>query len=118
ELVTRLPVQCGELSPSGSQIALGCTDGQVHLVAVDGFDSSPLLVTPTQTSRETTGVIQRLFGKRRVTTAFACLCPACRKSFELPGTRPGQGAPCPHCHRNLRLSSFIRMSDPVPTPSR
>jgi WD40 repeat protein len=107
ELGTRLPVQCAELSPTGNQIALGCTDGGIRLVAVDGFDSAPLVVTPTQTSQRTATLIQRLFGQSRLINALRCTCPACGQSFELPGTARGPSA-CPHCHRHLRLSNLVR----------
>src|SRR5262249_60033224 len=53
ELIGRLPVLCAQLAPSGSLIALGCETGQVRLVAVDGFDSMPLSVTATETTRRT-----------------------------------------------------------------
>jgi WD40 repeat protein len=112
EVATRHALQCAELAPSGDRIALGCGDGYVRLVAVDGFDSAPLVVTPTQTSRQTAGnLFQRLFGKRRITHAYHCTCPACRQSFELPRTTPAQPAPCPNCHRSLRLSPFVRTAD-------
>src|SRR5207248_9453462 len=34
---------CGALSAAGSEVALGCGDGRVCLVDVEGFDSAPLL---------------------------------------------------------------------------
>jgi WD40 repeat protein len=109
ELVTRLAVQSAEVSPAGDQVALGCADGQVRFVAVDGFDSLPLLATLTQTHRESRrNVFQRLFGKSALVPAYHCTCPACRQSFELPLHSPSQAAPCPHCRRNLRMSPFIR----------
>jgi WD40 repeat protein len=113
ELATQLSVQCGDLAPSGGQLVLGCADGRIRFVAVDGYDSAPLLVTPTQTSRHTANVFERLLGKTRVIHALQCTCPACRQSFELPGTRPGQPAPCPNCHRSLRLTSFHHTADPA-----
>jgi WD40 repeat protein len=110
KLATRLPVQTAELSPSGAQIALGCADGRVYLVAVDGFDSVPLLVTPTQTGQKTANVFQRLLGKSRVTYTYQCTCPACRQSFELPSLTPLQSPSCPHCRRSLRFSSFTKVA--------
>jgi len=107
QLETRLPVQCAELAPVGGQIALGCSDGRVYLVAVEGFDSAPLLITPTQKGRESANVLQRLFGKRSITYTYLCTCPACRQPFEIPCSGPGQAASCPSCHRNLRLSRFV-----------
>jgi WD40 repeat protein len=110
EVSTRLAVQCAELSPAGDLIALGCTDGAVCLVAVDGFDDSPLVVTPTQTSRTTANLFQRLLGTSRVTHAFRCTCPACRQTFELPGSAPGQSA-CPYCHRPLRFAHVTQAAN-------
>jgi WD40 repeat protein len=110
QLITRLPVQCGDLASSGNQIALGCDDGRVHFVSVAGLDQSPLVITPLKTSRRTATVLDRLFGRSRVTAAYSCTCPACGHSFELPATSPGQPAPCPHCRRSLRLSALTRVA--------
>jgi hypothetical protein len=104
---TRLPVQCADLSPTGGQLALGCSDGRVCLVAVDGFDSAPLLVTPTQGTRQTANLFQRMLGKHRTVPTFEFTCPACRQAFELPPQSPGQAASCPACRRSLRLSPFV-----------
>jgi WD40 repeat protein len=111
ELSTGLSVQCGELSPSGGQIALGCGDGRVHLVGVDDFDRAPLVITATLTRRETATALQRFFGKKRVTDAYQCTCPACRKSFELTGNAAGSAAPCPGCRRRLRINQVARVAD-------
>jgi WD40 repeat protein len=111
ELATRLAVQCADITPSGSQLALGCGDGQVRFAALEGYDHVPLLVTPTQTSRLQATLLQRLFGKSRVIFAYECTCPVCRQSFELPGTSPGQTAPCPYCRRHLRISSLMRTTE-------
>ncbi len=110
ELATRLSVQSADLAPSGSQLALGCADGRVYFVAVDGFDSTSLLVTPTQTSRRTANVLQRLFGTSRLHHTYRFTCPACRYTFELAHTAPGQPAPCPSCHRNLRIGSHMKIA--------
>jgi WD40 repeat protein len=114
DLSTRMAVQCAELAPSGGQVAVGCADGRIRLIAVDGFDNAPLLVTPTQTSRQAPGnVFQRLFGKPRITLAYRCTCPACRQTFELSRTAPDQAASCPHCHRSLRISPMVRTPEAV-----
>jgi WD40 repeat protein len=107
EFTTRMPVLCGDLSPSGGQIALGCSDGGVCLVAVDGFDTTPLMVTPTQSSRQTANLLERLLGKHRLIPTYECTCPACRQSFELPTQVPDQPASCPACRRSLRLSPLV-----------
>ena len=113
ELITRLPVQCADLSPSGGQIVLGCDDGRPRFVAVAGFEHHPLVVTPIQTRRRTRTVLDRLLGRSRITSDYSCTCPACGRSFHLQGTRPGQPAPCPHCRRSLRLSTLTRVVSEV-----
>jgi WD40 repeat protein len=110
ELITGKAVHCGDLAPAGSQLALGCADGRLHFIAVQGCDDSPLVVTPIQTQERTRTVLDRLFGRSRVTTAYRCVCPACGGSFELSSTTPGQTARCPRCRRSLRLSSLMRVA--------
>ncbi len=83
-------------------IALGCGDGRVSLVAVEGFDSAPLAVTAKRSFRDGAGVFRRLLGGSRPTPVYLCTCPACRQSFELPGTAPEQPTPCPGCRRRVR----------------
>lgn len=113
DLYTDLPVQCAALAPTGEQIALGCSDGGVRLVAVEGFDAAPMVVTATRTSKRTATKLQRLFGRSHVTHAYRCTCPACRQSFEVADDRLGQGmVPCPHCRRNLCVSSVAPALQP------
>jgi WD40 repeat protein len=113
ELATQLPVLCAEIDPSGSRVALGCGDGQVRFVAIEGLEDKPLVVTATQTSQRTATRMQRFFGKSSLQYAYTCTCPVCQRPFQLPQAQPGQQAPCPHCRRNLRLSSVMRV---VPEP--
>jgi WD40 repeat protein len=110
ELLARRPVQCAELAPDGMTIALGCGDGRVCFVTVDGLDGAPLFVTPTQRTRQTQGPLQRLLGRKRITHAYACTCPSCRHAFELPNGSLGQSAACPSCRRLLRLSQVARLA--------
>jgi WD40 repeat protein len=105
-LATRLPVQCAELAPSGGRIALGCEDGHIRLVAVEGFDSAPLLVTATRTSRRTATPLQRLLGKQRLILAYLCTCPVCRQAIELSAGDFARPLPCPGCHRQLRIAKY------------
>jgi WD40 repeat protein len=112
-LATHRPVQCAELAPGGGTIALGCEDGRVRFVAVDGLDAAALLVTPTQTTRETQSRLQKLLGRKRVTHAYACTCPTCRHGFEMPNGSLGQAASCPSCRRSLRLSRVARAAQPT-----
>jgi WD40 repeat protein len=109
-LVTRLPVHCADLDAAGSWIALGCGDGRIHFVQVEGTEDVPLLVTPTQTTRRTATRFQRLLGRSTVRQAYACTCPACRQSFEVAGAGPGHTAACPHCRRPLRFSGSMRVA--------
>lgn len=104
-LATSLPIQCAALAPSGGQLALGCEDGKVHFLALDGFDNTPLLITATATSRVTQTAWQKLLGKSVVVHSFLCVCPACRESFEL--TEKDQPAPCPNCRRKVRVGALV-----------
>lgn len=104
ELTTGLPVQCAELAPSGDRVALGCGNGQVRLVAVEGFDSAPLFVTATRTSRRTATRLQRLLGKHRLIYAYVCTCPVCRQAIEFSAGDSTRPVPCPGCHRQLRIA--------------
>jgi WD40 repeat protein len=103
ELNTGLPVQCASLSPSGAILALGCNDGRVCFVAVEGFDQAPLAITAAQTMRESAGVLRRLLGGAKPRPVYLCTCPACRLPFELPGTPSDQPATCPGCQRRVRV---------------
>src|SRR5438876_1807029 len=109
ELATSLQVQCGEISPSGGVIALGCSDGRVHMVALDDFDSEPLVVTAGQISRRTQTTLQKLIGKSNVKQSYLCRCPVCRQTFELTGGVPTQEVACPSCRRQLLISAVIPM---------
>ncbi len=105
ELETGWSVQCGALAPGGGQLSLGCGDGVVRFVAIDGTEEAPLLVKVSLTERHTANAFQRMLGRSRVVSAFSCKCPVCRRQFELPHGAPGQPAPCPHCRRKLRVST-------------
>jgi WD40 repeat protein len=111
ELLTRLPVQCGDLSPQGQTLAVGCGDGRVRLVAVEGLDGAPLLVMPTRTTRQVQNRLERLFGRRRLVHAYSCTCPRCRQSFEVSGSSLGQAADCPNCQRPIRVSPVARLQN-------
>lgn len=110
-VATRLPVQCAALAPAGNQIALGCENGQVRLVNIDGCDDVPLSVTATQTPRRRATALQRFFGRDTVTNAYVCVCPACRQSHDLPGAATEQPWPCPNCRRSLRARA-VRLAGP------
>lgn len=115
ELDTRLSVQAAALSPSGGQIALGCSDGQVNFVAVEGFDNAPLAITATQSVRVTATMFQRLFGKSCIKPVFACICPACRAPFELEQLDKNRAAACPQCRRSVRICAVTEAAEPLLT---
>jgi WD40 repeat protein len=104
-------LHCGALSACGSEVALGCGGGRVCLVEVEGFDSAPLLVVVTQSIRHTSTAFQRLMGKRTEISTYHGTCPVCLNAFEFPGNNPSVQAPCPHCHRQLRVSSVLAPGD-------
>jgi len=108
ELLTRTQVQSAALSPVGNQIAIACSNGMVRLIAVDGFDAAPLLVSLSRTSKRTASTIQKLFGKYNMEHHFHCVCPACRHSFEVPEGKAGLQISCAKCKRKLRTSGVVR----------
>lgn len=109
ELVTRLGVQCAVMSPTGTQIALACSNGRVRLIALDGVASAPLLVGVTKSSRRVASPWQKLFGRSRVVYSFQCTCPACRHTFDVAEPKNGAALACSHCKRKLRYSGAIRV---------
>jgi WD40 repeat protein len=100
------PVQAAELAPSGAQIALGCTDGLVRFVAVEGYDSTPLAITAVQTTRTSANMLQRLFRQHRIHSVFECTCPACRATFDIPLRQKNEAVNCPKCHRTIRICAI------------
>jgi WD40 repeat protein len=104
QLNVRQPVQCAALSPGGEQLALGGDDGTVRLVAIEGCENSPLVVTAAQSTRVSASRMQKLFGRRSVTQVYACTCPACRQPIEHLGSLPKEPVPCPNCRRLLRFN--------------
>jgi WD40 repeat protein len=109
ELLTRRAVQCAELAPDGRTLALGCEDGRVAFLAVDGLEAGPVLVTPREALRPRPSGWRRLFGGGGlISPAYACTCPSCQHAFELPGGALGQSAACPSCRRRLRVSGVAR----------
>jgi WD40 repeat protein len=103
DLITRLPVQCAQIAPSGKQIALGCDDGRVHFIGVEGFDGYPMLAMATPTPHKNGSALSRLFNRNHNSQAYSCTCPICRRTFELAGALPEHGSNCPHCQRSLRF---------------
>jgi WD40 repeat protein len=104
QLQTPFKVLCGELAPSGTQLALGAEDGQVYLVAVEGFEDAWMVVTAIQNLKPQATMLDRFFGKTRLMRMYSFTCPACRKSVELSAL-PAPPTPCPSCRRHLRVHS-------------
>jgi WD40 repeat protein len=113
QLALQSPVQCGALSPSGSQLAVGGEDGRVRFVAIEGCEGQPLVVTASETSRRTASRFQSLFGRSSVVKVYACVCPACRHSAEFLDLLPSAPAPCPHCRRPLRFNRKTLAGQPT-----
>lgn len=104
DLQSGLRPMSGDQAPSGEQFVFGCEDGSLHFVAVDGYEHSPLIVTPSQTVEETTTLLHRLLGKTRMTTQYHYTCPICR--YETHALKlPAEPITCPMCNRRLRIHS-------------
>lgn len=114
EMPLRLPVQCGDLSPSGSLLVLGCRSGQLALLQLDGLENVPLAVTASRSYRATATMLQRLFGQRQLTAVYQCICPVCRKSFELLDDAAKKPTTCPTCRRAIRICAVTQAADPMP----
>jgi WD40 repeat protein len=108
-LATRFAVQCADLSPAGGVLALGCRDGGVRLVALDGFDQNPIVVLATRaTAEQAAKGIGRLFGQSRTVSVVYGTCPVCRGTFEAAEHTAGETAECPGCGRALRIARILR----------
>jgi WD40 repeat protein len=106
QLTTPYRVMCGDLSPAGSALALGGEDGLVHFVAVEGFEDVSLVVTARENLREGATMLDRFFGKTRMTRMYEYTCPACRNVAEV-ATLPAQPVSCPRCRRRLRVNGRV-----------
>jgi WD40 repeat protein len=95
---------CGDLAPSGMQLALGGEDGFVHFIAVDGFENSYLMVAASQNVKPQATMLDRFLGKTRLTRTWTWTCPACRQQSESTAL-PTQLVACPRCARYLRVHS-------------
>ena len=98
---------CGDLSPSGGQIALGCEDGCLRLVALEGVENTSLLVTATRIMQETDSLFGRFLGKKKITQVYQFTCPACTHVAEVPAL-PTQPLSCRCCGRSLRVNAQAR----------
>jgi WD40 repeat protein len=104
QLNTSLKVMCGELAPSGAQLALGCENGEVRFAAIDGLEGASLIITATQRLKPATGLFARLTGSTRLRPMYEYTCPACRQATET-ATLPSQPVSCPKCRRRLVVNA-------------
>jgi hypothetical protein len=95
------------MSPAGNCVALGCDDGRVRLVLVEGFDSSPLVVNVARLTRRNSTRLQRIFGRSTLKQVYRCICPVCRADMELPCASPGDTSVCTSCRRSLMVGSLL-----------
>jgi WD40 repeat protein len=107
QLALETKSQCGAMAPLGDQLAVGCEDGRVRLVAIEGFEETALPVTLAQGVRQTCTGLDRLFGRTRTLSTFRFACPACRQETEGTGTAPGGEFACPACGRRLRVAGTL-----------
>jgi hypothetical protein len=103
---------CGDLAPGGTLLALGCEDGQVRFVAVDGFEEAALVVPATQGFRQQSSLIGRLLGKSKAVVVYQFTCPACRLPAEATGESPDGVFLCPGCERPLHLQPSTPQMQP------
>jgi WD40 repeat protein len=104
EFASDIKIMCGDLSPAGSDIALGSEEGHIHFVTIDGIEGAPMIVTPTQTQRPARGVIGRILGKPKMERVYQYTCPACRNTAQTLHL-PSEAIPCGACQRLLRISA-------------
>ena len=116
ELATGLKVHCADLAASSQQIALGCSDGQVRLVAVNGLEDSPLVVIATQASRREATMFQKFLGKSHLVHFYQCSCPVCRAVVPLASGEVGRLAMCSRCRRKLRVGGVRRSTHEQEVP--
>jgi WD40 repeat protein len=104
ELNTGLKVMCGDLALASNQIALGGENGQVSLVALEGFEDTPLLVIAKRGVKTASTFFTRLLGHTKNVTTYHYTCPACQQTLET-NQMPDKAFPCSHCQRPLRMTN-------------
>jgi len=106
-LETGFKVHAADLSPSGAQMAVGGEEGRIRLLAIEGGENDPLVVTPTRGVKEKRTVLGRLFGSSRLQPTFRFTCPACRHAGEVEEL-PQASFKCKSCRRLLRVDGGVR----------
>jgi WD40 repeat protein len=102
QIQTPFKVLCGDLAPSGMQLALGGEDGLVHFIALEGFEDASFIIPATPNVRQEAGILDRFLGKTRLTRTWNYTCPACRQQIETT-TLPAGPVACPRCSRLLSV---------------
>jgi WD40 repeat protein len=111
EVRTRLKVMCADLAPGGAQLALGCEDGCMRFVAVEGVENASLLVTANKVVQETDTLLGRFLGTKRIRHMFQFTCPACLNITEVVSL-PTAPVSCERCRRKLRVNRQARELQP------
>ena len=112
EYASDIKVMCGDLSPAGSEIALGSEDGNIHFIAIDGAEEAPILVTATASAKKPGGgVLGRILGQGSRRRIYQVTCPACRHTAEIEGL-PTEAIRCDVCQRLLRVNAEAAQLQP------
>ncbi len=107
ELDTGVKLHAAALSPSSGQMVLGGEDGRIRLLAIDGTEGAPLIVTPSRSLKAKPTVFSRLFGSVKLMPIFQFSCPACRHIGEIEEL-PNDSFHCASCNRLLRVDGGVR----------
>lgn len=102
-ILTDCAVQQAALSPAGDLIALGCMDGQVRVVRIEGHDDEPLVTTPTESRHIRRRGIQKFLRLRSPELVYTSNCPVCRRQFETAAGELHRVQNCPSCGRRVRI---------------
>jgi hypothetical protein len=113
ELQLPQKVVCGDVAPAGNQIALGCEDGRLSLIAIDGLDHVALPITATPVERQVPTLLGRFLGRRKTVVTYHFTCPACHRLVEI-AAGPDKDFPCPLCSRPLHLNGCLAVAPPEP----
>lgn len=105
QLSTQLSVLSGDYSPLGDKVALGCKDGQLRFVNLDGLENQPIAVMPTGTTQQQREGIDRWIRRSKTTEVLDFTCPVCLQPFSVSPSTVDTCGPCPNCKSPLRFTS-------------
>lgn len=111
ELASDIRVLCGDLAPSGAEVALGSESGHLHFIAIDGVEEVPLQVTAAPVFKPKNGVITRFLGKQKIDRTYQYTCPSCGQSTET-SCLPHEDVRCTSCNRLLRVNEEVPQLQP------